>query len=145
MKRIAVLMFVAAMAAPGAFAQADAEEQVRQAERERLAALTSGELAVLERYLSDDLLYTHSSARVETKEEFLAALRSGELKYEAMNHEDLKVRVYGDMALLTGRSAVRVRSRGQENNLQIRFLAVYVRKAGRWQMAAWQSTRFPQP
>jgi ketosteroid isomerase-like protein len=95
--------------------------------------------------LSDDLLYTHSSARVETKAEFLAALRSGELKYEAMNHEDLKVRVYGDTALVTGRSAVRVRSRGQENNLQIRFLAVYVRKAGHWQMVAWQSTRFPQP
>jgi ketosteroid isomerase-like protein len=119
-------------------------EGVGAAEQERVRAVIAADTTALSRLLGDDLTYTHSTAWVETKAQFLESVRSGALKYEKMEHSDVQVRVYGDAAVLTGRSDVRVHSpRSGLLQMQIRFTAVYVKRAGRWQMVAWQSTRIP--
>ena len=118
-------------------------QDVREVERRRIQYLTGGDLTQLERLLSDDLIYTHSSGRVESKAQFLAALRSGEMKYEAMDHEDVQVRVYGDTAVLRGRSRVKLKSKGEDRNFPLRFTLVYAKQEGQWRMVAWQSTRLP--
>jgi ketosteroid isomerase-like protein len=118
-------------------------QQVRAVERQRVQALTTNDLAALERLLADDLTYTHSTGAVDSKTTFLASLRSGDAKYETMEHDDLRVRTYGETAVLTGRTRVKVKSRGEDLSLQLRFTLVYAKRAGRWQMVAWQSTRLP--
>jgi len=42
---------------------------------------------------------------------------------------------------VTGDASAKVRSKGQELNVSLLFLEVYVKQEGRWQLAAWQSTR----
>ena len=129
-----------------AFAQTtnQIEQEVLQAEQERIAAVISANIARLQQLLSDDLTYTHSSALVESKTDFLNSIKSGTIKYEAMNHKMVKVSLYGDTAVLRGQSDVKLQSKGQPLSLQLRFIAVYVKKDGRWQMTAWQSTRLQQ-
>jgi len=51
------------------------------------------------------------------------------------------VRVYAATAVVTGQAAVEIKVNGQAKNLQIRFIDVYVKREGHWQMVAWQSTR----
>ena len=120
------------------------EQEVLKAEQDRVAAVISGDTAKLEQILANDLTYTHSTALVESKTDFLNSIKSGNIKYQAMNHKEVKVSLYGDTAVLRGQSDVKVTLQGQQANLVLRFIAVYIKKDGRWQMTAWQSTRLPQ-
>lgn len=119
------------------------EAEVRQIEGRRFEAIVRCDFAEIDRILADDLTYTHSSGRLETKAQFLAALQSG-LRFEAIEPEEVLVRVYGDAGLVTGRAQMRVRSQDRQTSFAVRFTTVYVKRQGRWQMVAWQSTRLPE-
>jgi len=118
-----------------------AKMQVLDVLGRRIAAMLKNDFSELDALLDDALVYTHSSGRVETKAEFLAALRSGQLKYVGADLDDLRVRIYGTTALVTGHARMTVESGGRQRVLEIRFLDVYFRRNGRWRQLAWQSTR----
>ena len=113
-----------------------AVKEVVRTEDNRVQAVLHADTATLGRLLADELVYTHSTGRVDTKTSFIQNIQSKELIYEKMEHADVNVRVYGGVALLTGRSAVRVRSArmpGQAQSFEIRFLNVYAKKNRAWQ------------
>ncbi len=120
-----------------------AEQEVRQREARRFEAVVRGDVAALDEILSDDLTYTHATGVHESKAEFLAKLKSGQLKYESLTPEDMLVRVYGTTGVVTGVASVKVHVQGQLLTFQLRFTDVYVKKDNRWQMVAWQATRLP--
>ena len=117
------------------------QQQLLAIENERVRALVANDFAALEQILADDLIYTHSTGVTESKAEYLGQLRSGQLKYHAMDHESVTVRLYGAAAVLTGRTKVRSVSKGQELRNDLKFTIVYAKQKGRWRMVAWQSTR----
>jgi ketosteroid isomerase-like protein len=117
------------------------ESQIREADTKRFQALMEGDLPTLERVLSDDLVYTHASGWRQTKAELLASLRSGELVYHSFTSDGLKMRIFGSTVVVTGHAEAKVRAKGQELNVSLLYLEVYVKQEGRWQLAAWQSTR----
>jgi len=123
---------------------ATAEQEVLGVEQARVRAVLAADAAALEPLLANDLLYVHAGGWAQTRTEFLESIRKGELKYDSMQHHDVRGRVYGDAAVLTGRSAVGVRSARRQMQLlemEILFTAVYAKIAGRWQLVVWQSTR----
>ena len=127
---------------------AGAGQEIMQAESERVRAAIARDTAALDRLLSDDLTYAHSSGSVDTKAQFVESIRTGALQYISMEHSELAARVYGNTALLTGRSSMQVkspRSGGEAQRFDIRFLTVYVKGGGRWRQVAWQSARLAQP
>ena len=146
-KSILLLVAITIAISPVSFGQSssDVEQAVIKLEQERVEAVLKGDLVTLERIFADDLIYTHSNARVETKQQFLESVKSGTTKYEAMKHSDLKVQLFGDTAVLRGKSDLKVALNGQSVSLQIRFITVYVKTNGRWQMTTWQSTRLEKP
>ena len=120
------------------------ESEISQLEVRRLEAMQRVDAGFLSRVLADDLVYVHSSGRVQTKPELIEAVVSGELEYISTHLDDVKVRVYGSVAVATGVASMKVRSLGQQSSFRIRFTDVYVNNEGRWQMVAWQSTRLPE-
>jgi len=121
-----------------------AEQELIKLDNELTGATIRGDVAALDRILAENLIYTHSSGRVETKAQFLAGLKSGEVKYESINRDDVKVQVLGEAAVLTGHAVVRLNSKGQVMNLNLRFMRVYAKQQGRWQAVAYQSTHIAQ-
>ena len=119
------------------------ETEVRQAQAARFAAMMRADVQAVAEHLGDELTYTHSGGDTETKAQFLETLRSGRIKYEQIEPADIVVRVYGRTAVVTGRSTMHVRSGGQAQAFQIRFIEVDVLRDGRWLMIAWQTTRLP--
>jgi len=120
------------------------EKEVLRVENERIQAVLLRDTAALEQLLADELVYTHSTGPVDSKARFIHSIESGDLNYLAMKHSDLDARLYGDVAVLTGRSAVKVespRTGSQIVDLDIRFMNVYSKRKGQWQQVAWQSTR----
>ena len=125
--------------------QTPASEAVRAAESQRLRALVTADYAALDRLLADDLTYTHSTAKLDTKATYLEPLVSGRTRYQSLEPSDVQVRVYGTTGVVTGilRSVALVA--GKESRTDMRFTNVWVERDGRWQMVAWQSTRLPEP
>ncbi len=120
------------------------ENAIRNLELRRFKAMVDGDVETLELLLAPDMSYSHANGWTQTKKEFIDAIRRGELKYEEMKADALQVRVYGASAVVTGRASVKANTKGQGQALVLRFLDVYVKRRGRWQMVAWQSARLAQ-
>lgn len=140
-------MFIASLVALilAAGQETPASEAVRAAESQRLRALVTADYAALDRLLADDLTYTHSTAKVDTKATYLEPLLSGRTRYQSLEPADVQVRIYGTTGVVTGilRSVALVS--GKESRTNMRFTNVWVERDGRWRMVAWQSTRLPDP
>ena len=117
------------------------ERAIEELEDKRYEAMKRADREVLEQLLADDLTYVHTSGRVETKSQFINSIESGEILYRSIDREDVQVRIYGATAVVTGLANVTVELRGRVEHLRIRFIDVYVRQNGHWNMVAWQSTR----
>ena len=109
----------------------------------RMTAMAAKDVATLEAVLADDLIYTHSSARLDTKRSLIDAMVKGTTVYTGVEPSDVKAQDLGDTVVLTGIAQIKVVSNGTPNAFGVRFTDVYTRRNGRWQMVTWQSTRLP--
>ena len=107
--------------------------------------MVHADTGTLAHLLGSDLTYTHTDGAGNTRAEFLLLLGSGALRYVSIAPEAREVRVLGSIAVVTGRSAMRVDAEGQVHVFRIRYLAVYRHGARGWELIAWQSTRLTPP
>ncbi len=114
-------------------------DEIVALEDRRVEAMIKGDVQALEKILADDLIYTHTTARIDTKASFIEAISSGRSKYRSVERKDVEVRQFGDSAVVTGHAKFHV----GDNKFAARFIDVYAKRDGAWQMVAWQSTRLP--
>ena len=112
-------------------------------DKTRMRAMAEKDIATLNAVLGDDLVYTHSSARLDTKQSLIGAMQSGATVYTSVVPSDVKAKDLGDTVVLTGIAQIKVVSNGASNAFGVRFTDVYAKREGRWQMVAWQSTKLP--
>lgn len=154
MKRILVIAALVAATSSLAFGQmkgkkavqqmhqsGSAERAVMQMEHEFAACVEKSDTVTYGRLVGDDYTFTTQDAVVRTKGEIIASFKSGVLKYESVSFDDIKVRLYGNTAVVIGRSTVKGQDKGQDISGQYRYTRVYVKRQGRWQLVANQSTR----
>lgn len=118
-----------------------AEREVRVTDSTRFAAMTHSNLAALDTLLGADLTYTHNDGSRESKSELMADIRSKDLVYLGLRPDSVTVRVNAATAIEEGRVLIRARSGTQQGSFTARFLEVYEKRAGHWELVAWQSTR----
>ncbi len=119
-------------------------DDVRAADTARVMATIAGDVPRLAPLLSDELSYGHADGRVQTKADFLGAVQSTRVKYEAYDYEETKItRVDDDVATMTGRAKLRATAGGQHVAFRLRFLSVWRRESGVWRLFAYQSARLP--
>jgi len=119
-------------------------QKIVDLDKQRMTAMAQKDIATLNRLLSDDLVYTHSSARLDTKQSLIGNMESGSTVYTAVEPSHVKAQDLGDTVVLTGSCRIGVMSQGRSNSFSVRFTDVYANKGGNWQMVAWQSTRLPE-
>ncbi|HLY46513.1 MAG TPA: nuclear transport factor 2 family protein [Stellaceae bacterium] len=112
-------------------------------DKKRMTAMAQKDVATLNEVLADDLVYTHSSARLDTKASLIGNMESGSTVYTAVVPSDVVAQDLGDTVVLTGSCRISVNAGGRPNSFGVRFTDVYARRGGRWQMVTWQSTRLP--
>ncbi len=121
----------------------DAIAQVRATQAARFQAMLSADVAALNDVLADDLTYTHTTGTIDSKSSMIENISSGAVNYELIEPTDTKIRLYGDVAVVTGSSNMRVSAGEQLHELSIRFIEVYVFDNENWRLVSWQSTRIP--
>ncbi|MGH8136006.1 MAG: nuclear transport factor 2 family protein [Steroidobacteraceae bacterium] len=123
---------------------ADAVAPVLAAEDARFAAMIGAKEAELGQWLSDDLLYVHSTGQIANREQFIASIVSGEFRYYEITPIERQVIMLGTRsALVRGRGRIQAETGGNRLDLQIRYLCVYSKSGGRWRLRSWQSLRLP--
>ena len=118
-------------------------DTVIELDRKRMTAMAQKDIATLNELIADDLIYTHSSARLDTKQSLIGNMESGSTVYTSVVPSDVKAQDLGDSVVLTGSCRISVNSGGNAMSFGVRFTDVYAKRNGKWQMVTWQSTRTP--
>ena len=127
-----------------AWAQSD-EGQLKKFETVRADAVVKGDIATVEKGTADDYTFANVYGQVMGKTQLLNALKSGDIKLTSDDVSDMKVRVYGNTAVITGKAATKGTIGGKDASGQNTFTRVLVKKGGTWQTVALQQTRISNP
>jgi len=138
---ILTLFTLAAATVFGGTPKADAKKAVLAAEQAFVDAMIKRDKAALEKLLADDLVYVHSSTKVETKAEVIQVVTSGSATYESIEFKDTNARQYGDVVITTHKAAIKTKQTGLAN---LFVTHVWVKQKGGWQFASRQASRLPQ-
>jgi ketosteroid isomerase-like protein len=113
--------------------------------RQWMESYVRGDVAFLERHLSDDYISTFPDGSVLDKKGEIESLKSGAIALEAMIPGEMNVRLYGGTAVITGQSTIRAKVNGQEVSGEYRFTDIWVKQGDRWLAVASQVTRIASP
>jgi ketosteroid isomerase-like protein len=99
-------------------------------------AYVERDLAALERLYADDYTVTDDSGAITNKTQELDRLRVGSAVYESTSYEDVRVRVYDNVAIVAGRGTVK--GRGKNGAFHKRYFStnVFVNQKGKWRAVA---------
>ena len=99
-------------------------------------AYVKADVAVLDRNDADDWTITGSDGSFSTKAQEIADLKSGDFKTTSFVHDERKVRVYGNAAVVTGRLTMKAQYKGKDVSGQYRWTNTWVKRSGHWQCVA---------
>ena len=116
------------------------EDEIKKLEEARNQAILHSDAAALDRMTSDDYTFITLRGEMRTKSVILKGFASGSFQYESREISDLKVRIYGDTAVVTGRSVQKGVENGKDYSGDYWFTRVYVKQKGRWLTVALQTT-----
>jgi ketosteroid isomerase-like protein len=117
------------------------EDQVKKHEQNWAQATVKEGAAAVDQYEADDIIDTDPSGRVTDKAQDKSDLSSGDLKFQSIDLSDLKVHVYGNTAVAAGTSTVKGTYKGQDISGRYRFTDTWVKRNGKWQAVASESTK----
>jgi ketosteroid isomerase-like protein len=152
MKRMAftvsltVLAFAVAIQAqtPAQTETGSVEQKLIKLENEWADAWVKRDVAFFDRIIADDYTWTSPWGDVWTKAQDLALVKSGEAVIKSWVLADMKVHVYGDTAVVTGRNTIKETYKGEDVSGQNRWTHTWVKRAGRWQCVAAHSSEIAQ-
>ena len=127
-------------------AQAIKDEQaLSRLEDEWLGLYLRGDKATFDRIVADDFTGTDESAKVRNKAQERELIQAPPASIKtSLTNEDVRVRIYGDAAIVTGRIVVKPQLSGQaEISFQSRFTDTFLKRQERWQVVARHYSRLP--
>ena len=144
MKQVLIFtLFVVLFAFPvRAQTPSSAEQEVLRLEQTLDQAFLKKDRATFERMLADDYVYVHSNGTMTNKAQEIAEAMSADIKWTASKLDNLKVRIYGDVAVVTGEQTLTGSAKGYISGLR-RITDLWVRRNGRWQTVGGQTTVVP--
>jgi hypothetical protein len=116
---------------------------VLAAEDRRYRAMRDADLTTLDVLCADELSYAHSSGVRDTKDQYLAKVRSGYYVYRRIDHPVERVEVVGDTAIVVGRMTADLVVDGTPKTIDNLALAVWTRASGDWRLLAYAPTSPP--
>jgi ketosteroid isomerase-like protein len=121
---------------------------VREAEQTWARSLLEGDAARLATIIAPEFSFIGPDGEYEDATAYLEGYRSLPrlgIRVTGIDMQEVKTRVSGDTAIVTGRVVARAQVQGSDIVENVRFTRVYARRGDAWQMIAGQGTRIAPP
>ena len=112
------------------------EAAIRALEEKWDAANLKGDAAALGTIFADTYISTSPEGKVRTKAEVVGELKSGDIKYQASKLDDMKIFLYGDTGVVSGRWRGKFVHKGKTVDTVERATDTFVRQSGQWRIVA---------
>jgi len=119
-----------------------AAQEVEAKERELVAAIGSKDLPAYDRLVADDYVALRASGH-QTKAQVVEGYRTGALAYRGLDIEDVEVRLFGEVAVLSARTTGTRIENGQESENRVRYLRIWARRDGSWRAVVQMAIPVP--
>ena len=137
---LAAALLALVVPATGRADDADAEKQVAMLSKQHREAAVKGDTKAMDSILADDWVGIGPQGDVGSKAQQAKSLKEGSIDFEAIDPEEVKVRVYGDTAVVMGRYHVKLTHSGHKADALVRTTEVFVRQGGKWRCVSTQVT-----
>ena len=122
------------------------ERELKKVEEDWANAYLRHDAAVLERILADEFISVGSNGKSHNKAQDIEELKTDSAIYEYSTPYDLEIRLYGDGAVVIGRTKERGHyDSGRPFVNEYRWTDIFVKRQGRWQCVAAQVASIPPP
>lgn len=120
-------------------------QELRRLEDEWLSSYLRADKTIFDRIVTDDFTGTDESAKVRNKAQERELIQAPPSSIKAsLTNEDVRLRIYGDTAVVTGRIVYKAQLGGPvEISFQSRFTDTFLKRQGRWQVVARHYSRLP--
>jgi uncharacterized protein DUF4440 len=125
--------------APRIRAQDDLQELIK-IKRQQSEAEVKRDIAYLDRLFADDFEMINSRGMHSNKEQTLQHIKDPNFKFTELHSDNIHVRFYGDVAVMTDQTTGRGVDKGQPFNRESRFVRIFVKDHGRWTAVLAQAT-----
>ena len=122
-------------------AQTQAVEAVLATDRQLDRAWNDKDVAALDQLWADDYLFIGWTGEILDKHARLTGIRSGKFQVQSVESNEVKVRVFNDVAFLTDRERIRTK----QGEITVRSTRAFIFRNGRWQLITAQKTRVGSP
>jgi uncharacterized protein (TIGR02246 family) len=140
-KTAILILGLLVLAASVAMSAEDPVAEIRALEAAHNAALANRDVAALEKMMSEDFTFVTPRGDLRARQDILKAVAAGSIGNEYLESSDLRIRIYADTAVVTGRAVQTAQRAGKDYTELFRFTRVYVRRGGQWLAVALQMTR----
>lgn len=118
------------------------KEEILKLEKEFERAVADNDVDAIDGLLADDWIIVGPDGGITEKARFLGVIKSGALSHESMESADLRVRLYGNTAVVTGLTTTKGKFSGQDFTSCERATDIFVKQDDRWKCIFTQLTRF---
>lgn len=108
-------------------------------------AIVAKDRPAIEANMAADFRQIDSHADLHDKAGFVHDIVEPQLTIDPYEVQDFEIRQYGDTALLSGRLHFTGTYAGKRFASDFRYIDIYVRRGGRWQVVSVQITPVPKP
>ena len=124
--------------APETAATADPEQvkkELAALERRLIVAVQRKDLDTLNEIWLDEYFGTAPNGQTVRKKDLMEAVKDGVIKVDSIEPEDLYVRLFGDVAVMTGKTAVVATVLDEPYRSNVRGTGIFVKRNGKWHIA----------
>src|SRR5664279_4093275 len=136
-RSLLVIALAALVNAPALLAADKEEAGVMAAEKGWSTGVSGPDYAMLDKFLADDLSYTHSTGASDTKASYIQKLKDGKARYFKVEYvaEPIVKMLGKDAAITIGKvNVVTLGAGGAQNPATLAFLHAFVKRHGQWQL-----------
>jgi uncharacterized protein (TIGR02246 family) len=122
---VALLTFAVTM-------RADDTDELARLDKERSVALWTADTQWFAENLADDYVLITPGGTPSTKRDVISELATPGMKMDPFDAVEVRIRVYGDTAIVNGRMLQHYTLGRTRHANDLRYTDVYVKKKGRW-------------
>ena len=123
--------------------ESDEGNEVLQTERDLATAYLKSDADGIAQGVMEDYTLTNSAGKITTRADDIDEAKKNDPKYEIFENYDMKVRVHGDTAVVTGKAHTKGVSGGKPFDFQFQFTDTFVKDGGRWRLLAGHVSKLP--